>query len=307
MKDKELGTKALGVLASSLEREFRKKLGTFQTEIEQNIVKSREDMIKVGKDIERVQTERNASLAKLQEEVRKLETDIERVQNERDTNLAKLEEESRKLKAEIALLKQREQELSREEESVRNNTELLMAKRNSLIEGGQARNDPLALVLYTTSLQQNIAYFNQLVNQLSDVRRTIEDKFASVKKLEIERERIKENSALSIKKINSEIKKNQVERIRVKEDAVLRIKKLESDIQKIEASIKAFEERKNFAKPIEIIQEPTVSYKPVKPKKLLNGAIAGILGLIISVFWAFSKEYIAGKKEKVVSSSHHES
>ncbi|MFX0196257.1 MAG: GNVR domain-containing protein, partial [Candidatus Hodarchaeota archaeon] len=64
------------------------------------------------------------------------------------------------------------------------------------------------------------------------------------------------------------------------------------------ASIKAFKERKNFAKPIEIIQEPTVSYKPVKPKKLLNTAIAGILGLFISVFASFFVEYTAANKEK---------
>jgi capsular polysaccharide biosynthesis protein len=85
--------------------------------------------------------------------------------------------------------------------------------------------------------------------------------------------------------------------VRIKEDAFLRIKKLESDIQKIGASIKLFEQRKNFANPIEIIQEPIVSYKPVKPKKLLNGAIVGFLGLFAAVFGAFFKEYIRSKRE----------
>ena len=146
-----------------------------------------------------------------------------------------------------------------------------MAKRNSLIEGGQSRNDPLALVLFTTSLQQNIAYSNQLASQVSEVKRTIEEKEFS-------------------------IKKTGIEASRVKEDTLLRIKKLESDIPQIRASIKVFEERKTFAKPIEIIQAPTVSYKPTKPKKLLNTIIAGIAGLIISVFGAFLIQYILGKK-----------
>jgi predicted RNase H-like nuclease (RuvC/YqgF family) len=132
VKDKELGIKALEVLTTSLEKEFTKKLETFQREFEQKILMSREDITKVAKDIERVQTDRDAKLASLQEEVKKL-------------------------KKEIALLKQRELELSQEEENVRKNTELLMAKRNSLIEGGQSRSDPVALILYTTSLQQNIA------------------------------------------------------------------------------------------------------------------------------------------------------
>jgi uncharacterized protein involved in exopolysaccharide biosynthesis len=254
VKDKEIGIKALNALINSLEKEFTGKLEPFlQGELEQNIIKNREDITKSRKDIESIQTER-------------------------DANLAKLKDELNKLKREIALLKQRELELSQEEGNVRKNTELLMAKRDDLIEGGQSRSDPLSLVLYTTSLQQNIAYSNQLMTQLNEVRRTIEEKESSVKKAEIEM-------------------------LRIKEDALIRIKKLESDIQKIFASIKGFEEQKRFAKPIEIIQPPTISYRPVKPKKLLNGVIAGIVGFMISVFGAFFKEYISGKKEKVISKS----
>jgi len=249
VKDKDLGLRALEALLNSLEKEFIKKLEPFlQGELEQNIIRTKEDMTKARKDIESVQTERNANLAKLQDELKKL-------------------------KGEIALLKQREVELLQEEGNVRKNTELLMAKRERLLEESQSRSDPLALVLYTTSLQQNIAYSNQLATQLNDVRRTVEEKESSGRKAEIEMGRSKE-------------------------DALIRIKKLEADIQKIIASIKGWEERKKFAKPIEIIQEPTVSYKPVRPKKLLNSAIAGILGLFVSVFGAFFTEYISVKKKK---------
>jgi len=246
VEDKELGMKALEILVKSLEKEQTEKIVTFERRVEQEVVKKKEDITKIEKEIDRLKTER-------------------------DVNLTILQEESKALKKEIALLKQRESALSQEEEGVRKNTELLMAKRNSLIEGGQSRNDPLALVLFTTSLQQNIAYSNQLASQVSEVKRTIEEKEFS-------------------------IKKTGIEASRVKEDTLLRIKKLESDIPQIRASIKVFEERKTFAKPIEIIQAPTVSYKPTKPKKLLNTIIAGIAGLIISVFGAFLIQYILGKK-----------
>lgn len=245
VKDKKAGLKALEVLARTIEEEQKEKIETFQKAIEQEILKRREDASKVQRDIDRVKTERDASLTKLQEE-------------------------AKELKIEIALLKQRESELSREEEGVRNNTELLMTKRNSLMGEGQGKSDPLALVLYTTSLQQNIAYSNQLASQLNDVKRATEEKGLSVKKVEIEL-------------------------VRVKEDAFLRIKKLESDIQQVEASVRVLEGQRNFAKPLEIIQQPTVSYKPVKPKKLLNGAIAGILALFVSVLGAFLIEYISKK------------
>jgi TolA-binding protein len=253
VKDKNLGLNALAVLTRMIEEEQKEKIGTFQKTIEQEILKKKEDASKVQRDIERVKTER-------------------------DANLKKLQEEFKELKIEITLLKQRESELSREEETVRKNTELLMTKRNSLMEGGQGKSDPLALVLYTTSLQQNIAYSNQLASQLNDVKRAIEEKGLSVKKVEIEL-------------------------VRIKEDAFLRIKKLESDIQQIDASVRILEGQKNFSKPLVIIQQPTVSYKPVKPKKLLNGIIAGILALFISVFGAFLIEYVSGKKENAIPNS----
>jgi len=256
VEDKEQGIKALEVLIGCFEKEFTKKLQPFlEGELDQNMAKTREDVTKLGKDIESVQTEREA-------------------------NLAKLQDESKTLRKEIALLKQRALELSQEEENVRKNTQLLLAKRDSLIEGEQKGNNPLGLVLYTSSLQQNIAYSNQLTSQLNETKRTIEERESSVRKVEIEM-------------------------VRVKQDAVIRIKKFESDIQKMAASIKGWEERRKFAKPIEIIQLPTVSYKPVKPKKLLNSAIAGILGLVISVFGTFLTEYISGKKKENLS--HHES
>ena len=252
VKDKELGLRALKVLISSLEKEFTERLEPFlKGELEQNIIRSKEDITKARKDIESVQTERDANLAKLQDELKKL-------------------------RKEIILLKQRESELSQEEENVRRNTGLLLSKRDGLIEGGQNKSDPLALVLYTTSLQQNIAYSNQLATQLNDVRRLIEDKESGINKAEIEM-------------------------VRIKEDASIRVKKLEADIQKISSSIEEYEERKKFAKPIEIIQPPTVSYKPVKPKKLLNGAIAGILGLVVSILGSFFVEYITSERERASS------
>jgi LPS O-antigen subunit length determinant protein (WzzB/FepE family) len=255
VKDKTLGLKALDVLARTIEEEQKEKIGIFQKTLEHEMLNRKE-------------------------EVSKFQREIDRVKTDRDANLTRLQEEAKELKIQIALLKQRESELFREEEGVRKNTELLMTKRSSLMESERSKNDPLALVLFTTSLQQNIAYSNQLASQLNDIKRIIEEKRLSVKKVEIEL-------------------------VRVKEDARLRIKKLESDIQQIEASVRVLEEQLRFVKPLEIIQQPTLSYKPVKPKKILNVAIAGILALFFSISGVFLMEYISGKKEKVICPPPH--
>jgi len=255
VKDKELGLKALKVLTELIKKDYARRIAAFNEEIDEEIAIIRANIVGIEKDTDLVETKRDAQLADLKEGLNRL-------------------------KKEIALLRQRESELSQEQESVRKNTELLMAKRNSLMEAGQSRNDPLALVLYTTSIQQNIAYSNKLAGQVNDVKHAIEEKESSVKK-------------------------GEIKMVSVKQKAFSDIKKLESNIQKLGASIKAFETRKKFAEPIEIIQEPTVSHKPVKPKKRLNAIIAGILGLFISVFGAFFTEYISVRKEKVISNSRH--
>lgn len=45
------------------------------------------------------------------------------------------------------------------------------------------------------------------------------------------------------------------------------------------------------SKMTEMIKPPTVSEEPIKPKPILNMAIAGILGLFVGIFLAFGKEW----------------
>ncbi len=62
-----------------------------------------------------------------------------------------------------------------------------------------------------------------------------------------------------------------------KDDLGLEINKLNKSLQEIE--------------PTKVIKEPTVSKAPIKPRPLLNTAIAGVLGLFIGVFLAFAREW----------------
>ena len=57
-----------------------------------------------------------------------------------------------------------------------------------------------------------------------------------------------------------------------------------SDIDSLRASLAGIKETR-------VVKAPTISENPIKPKKKLNIAIAGILGLFIGVFWAFGKEW----------------
>jgi len=78
---------------------------------------------------------------------------------------------------------------------------------------------------------------------------------------------------------------------RSKEDLDVQINSIKTSIESLNAQINALKASLDEIKPTQVIKSPTVSEKPVKPNKKLNIAIAGILGLFVGVFLAFSQEW----------------
>lgn len=74
---------------------------------------------------------------------------------------------------------------------------------------------------------------------------------------------------------------------------LLKSQKIYADqgIANLQLSISDLKEKLSSAEPTTVIKQPTVSEIPIKPRPLLNMAIAGILGLFIGVFLAFGREW----------------
>jgi len=87
-------------------------------------------------------------------------------------------------------------------------------------------------------------------------------------------------------------KKIEEENIRVEID------RKEETIKQIENRIDNLNEKKGRIDYTQLIKEPTPSLYPVSPRKKLNVAIAGILGLMIFTILAFFIEYIEKHKEE---------
>ena len=66
-------------------------------------------------------------------------------------------------------VRQRKEQLLEEIRGVKDNTERLMQQRDTLLKDKNPGKD-LSLLLYSTTIQQNVAYFNQLSNQVYDLR-----------------------------------------------------------------------------------------------------------------------------------------
>jgi len=103
--------------------------------------------------------------------------------------------------ATLKIIQDREKELLQEIKNVKDNTERIVQERNNILQH-KGNADDISLLIYSTTIQQNVAYFNQLSNQINDIRTKKER--ASMKT---------ENLKVQIDKLNLE--KSIIKNIRV--------------------------------------------------------------------------------------------
>jgi len=88
---------------------------------------------------------------------------------------------------------------------------------------------------------------------------------------------------------------NQLENLRTEEKSIiLDIKNLKKEIEWKKSELERLKTTKNLISNVRMIQKPTISFNPIAPKKKLNIAVAGILGLFLGIFLAFFQEYWEG-------------
>ena len=84
----------------------------------------------------------------------------------------------------------------------------------------------------------------------------------------------------------------QLVNLKIKEENIkILIMNLQSETEKLQVNIEKLNLAKEKIHDMKLIQEPTVSSNPIKPKKKQNIAIAGVLGLMLGVFIAFFQEF----------------
>jgi len=81
-----------------------------------------------------------------------------------------------------------------------------------------------------------------------------------------------------------------------KEDELQKIEQSESEIANKLNEIKNIEFKKDNIQNIQILQPPTNSLYPIKPKTILNAALALVVGFLFFVFLSFFLEYLSRNK-----------
>jgi len=182
-------------------------------------------------------------------------------------------------KATLTIMQDREKELLQEIKNVKDNTERIVQERNTILQQ-KGNADDISLLLYSTTIQQNVAYFNQLNNQINELKTKKEITDMNI-----------ENLKKDIDDINTEI-----DRLKLKKTEGLQAK-----INDLKLQIDRLSIEKGMIKNIRVIQDPEVSIRPIKPKRTLIIILAGVVAFMIMMFFAFFVEYIQKAKSSAIT------
>jgi len=180
------------------------------------------------------------------------------------------------IKAKIKILDTQSERLQKQIEEIKRNNVQIIKQRDAVLAKGHNPEDAMTLLLYSNTIQQNLAQIDQLNLML-------------------------ENNSLQRQQLNQDMK-NLATQLR---NLDLRLEEIDSLLANIDIKAKELnnitdrsESQQVNSKAhgvelygIKIVQEPTIDPQRVSPKRTLMVAVAGVLGLFVGIFAAFAVEF----------------
>ncbi|MBA7662511.1 hypothetical protein ES703_70540 [subsurface metagenome] len=291
----ELGLKASNQLFIQISNEYKKLVKRIRDDYDKQILEEKNKI----KEIETQRKDIDQQILIKKNQIKEIETQRKDIDQQILIELNEIERKKNDIKlngANLKIIGERQKELLQEIKNVRNNTEKIVQERNNILQH-KGNADDISLLLYSTVIQQNVAYFNQLADQINELKNQGKTLEANIEKLdkdiinintEIERAKLRKTEGLQAKinNISTEIVRLKLEKT----------EGLQTKIDDIKVDIDRLSLQKDLIENIRLIQEPQSSIYPIKPKKKLNTALAFVVGLFISVVLAFFVEYL--KKAK---------
>ena len=238
---------------------------------------------------EGIQQRLAVSRRQIEEKIHETESELEHVPIERgrfDDQIAREKNKIRVIETELETIKKDKVQTREIIERVRGqidtinqNTAELIQLRQQMVTG---ESDKFALLMYSNIIQQNLTYVTSLEQRIADMEK------------ELNGYRVKEaEKSDEIRSAQITIKDLQIER-----EQELSIK--EANLQKKILTIKA---KLDALLPVEVVQSPFSSLKPVKPVKTKIVAVAFALGCFMAVVMAFLREFWIKNRERISAES----
>lgn len=197
----------------------------------------------------------------------------------------------------IKILKDAENKMKRQIKMINENTESIIKQRDNLLNE-RGKEDPVALLLYSNTIQQNIAYQDTLNVTLQT---NMEEQGMQQKLLENSERNLSNQLFIMEKLIAKDDIVHEFSEFLSKYDYLLEERpSLKRLLEKLkEAKI---EEEATDVKLIRVIQEPFASSKPIKPRRTRMIMISGFFSLFLGFFLALIIDFIRKNKASSVQS-----
>ncbi|WP_242945058.1 GumC family protein [Caminicella sporogenes] len=196
-----------------------------------------------------------------------------------------------------AKLKQAQEELKNTEEKIKLNKSLSDEPYMAQVVNEKTQSTSTGLFNVTVTVEEKNDNYYSLKSQISKLKISLAESLAKQEKLKSE-----------IEKVQKELETLQGELAEKKHKENLILRKVNIAQSTYDAFTKKLEEARiaqssTIADSSIIIVSPAVDpIKPISPKKALNLAIAGVLGIMLGIFIAFFREYWKNSAVEKVSS-----
>ena len=241
--------------------------------------------------------QKETTLSKISAKILKVKNDISTAQSKTDTvvkqktnKIATIKSGVEAKKNQIRNSQKRIKDVQLEIVRITKNTDFLIEERNRLLASEKRETNILSSVIYINTIQQNIAYSNNLKNEINNGNNQIIRDQADIERLE------NEVSDLDVQKENL-IKQTKYQISTLKSQ----INDLESQRKYTSEEIKILEFQKDNVQNIQILKPPANYPDPIKPKKKLIVILATFIGVFMMLFLSFFLEYISKIKEQELS------
>lgn len=266
----KLGQKILTHLIDLLLIKYSQIIQHYQKDFYSKIKQKKATLSKISANILKVKNEISAAQSKIDSTVKLKRNKIESVKSSIEAK-----------KIQIANVRNWIKDVQIENDRITKNTDFLIEERNKLLARKKEGGDDLSSVVYINTIQQNIAYSNNLKNQINNVNNQIVRNQAEIEKLE------------------NEIRDLEIQIEDLTKQTSFQISTLKSQIDDLESQkdftseeINILEYRKDNVQNIQILKPPTNNPNPIKPSKRRNVLLATTVGLFMMLFASFFIEYI---------------
>jgi len=222
-------------------------------------------------------------------------------ENPKDTRLIKMKAETSDIEsgknaleeAGAVILAEHQSIINIQKESMQSDIEKLENKIKLLEQNISKTKNKIA------PMKNDIERINNKIGYSKQEQKNLEDKIASLEKVLIYDQSPGTQFALFDTKEKLESKKQETEDLYLKinslnsslEDLNIAINNTETDKSNLELEMNNLNKSLQNIQSTKIIKPITISSAPIKPRPMLNTAIAGVLGLFIGVFLAFGREW----------------